>query len=178
MNGFVASAEGWAQALLQDAHQLAQVLALPERGPDVMGYHTGARDPELLELRAGTSVLQDHMFEPTTSWSLPSHLDPRLRLVGQVAPGSANPTSLHQRDPGARLAARRAAETGQAATPDYAWTDITYLLHRAPRAVALLTSFKGSPAGLLRRRDVLQADQSRNATTPRHLETRCRGSTR
>ena len=38
-----------------------------------MGYHTGARDPELLEVRRDYT-LHDRMFAPTDSWTLPAHL--------------------------------------------------------------------------------------------------------
>ena len=41
--------------------------------PDVMGYHTGADIPNYWAY-ARNFVLQDHMFEPNASWSLPEHL--------------------------------------------------------------------------------------------------------
>ena len=53
-----------------------------------MGYHDAQRDPELLGY-ARHFVLQDHMFEPTTSWSLPAHLVPGLRLVGELLAAAA-----------------------------------------------------------------------------------------
>ena len=40
------------------------------------------------------------------------------------------PDELRRRGPGAGLAAGRAARTRPAQTPDYAWTDLTYLLHK------------------------------------------------
>ena len=41
--------------------------------PDVMGYHTAAEIPNYWTY-AKDFVLQDHMFEPVKSWSLPDHL--------------------------------------------------------------------------------------------------------
>jgi phospholipase C len=41
--------------------------------PEVMGYHTGSDLPNYWSY-ARHFVLQDHMFEPTASWSLPAHL--------------------------------------------------------------------------------------------------------
>src|SRR6516164_3606026 len=41
--------------------------------PDVKGYHTGAEIPNYWAY-AQNFVLQDHMFEPVKSWSLPEHL--------------------------------------------------------------------------------------------------------
>ena len=41
--------------------------------PDVMGYHTAAEIPNYWTY-AKNFVLQDHMFEPVKSWSLPDHL--------------------------------------------------------------------------------------------------------
>src|SRR5437764_1037728 len=41
--------------------------------PDVMGYHDERDIPDYWTY-AGHFVLQDHMFSPTSSWSLPSHL--------------------------------------------------------------------------------------------------------
>src|SRR5487761_740874 len=41
--------------------------------PEVMGYHTAAEIPNYWTY-AKNFVLQDHMFEPVKSWSLPDHL--------------------------------------------------------------------------------------------------------
>ena len=41
--------------------------------PDVMGYHTAAEIPNYWTY-AKDFVLDDHMFEPVKSWSLPDHL--------------------------------------------------------------------------------------------------------
>lgn len=95
---------------------------------DVLGYHTDADIPNYWAY-AHSFVLQDHMFEPNASWSLPEHLF-------QVSEWSAactqhdSPASCTNalQDPG------RPPEPGKngknAMPPIYAWTDLTYLLHR------------------------------------------------
>ncbi|MGI8904605.1 MAG: alkaline phosphatase family protein, partial [Solirubrobacteraceae bacterium] len=98
--------------------------------PDVMGYHDGADLPNYWAY-AHDFVLQDHMFEPNASWSLPAHLfmvsewsarcartdDPTSCVNALQSP--ANPPDF---GPGHLFAPPPA--------PDYAWTDMTYLLHR------------------------------------------------
>ena len=48
-------------------------VCLPASPPDVMGYHDAREIPNYWTY-AGDYVLQDHMFEPVASWSLPAHL--------------------------------------------------------------------------------------------------------
>ncbi len=94
--------------------------------PDVMGYHDGNEIPNYWTY-ANNFALQDHMFESDSSWSLPEHLylvsgwsafctkkgDPMSCRNAVENPGSpqsdpSKPTNL---------------------APDFAWTDLTYLLH-------------------------------------------------
>jgi phospholipase C len=96
---------------------------------DVMGYHD-ARDIPNYWAYASNFVLQDHMFEPNASWSLPAHLfmvsewsarcrrhdDPMSCVNAPQWP--AYPPDFH----------RRHGRPNPA--PDYAWTDLTYLLHK------------------------------------------------
>ena len=91
---------------------------------DVMGYHDYHEIPNYWAY-AKNFVLQDHMFEPDASWSLPSHLflvsawSARCRIKGDPASCVNNiqgPVSLQR------------ANNYNA---DYAWTDLTYLLHKA-----------------------------------------------
>ena len=95
-----------------------------------MGYHTGSDIPNYWTY-ARNFVLQDHMFEPNASWSLPAHLfmvsewsasctqhnDPQSATTRCRPPGpepaNGNPTQVR---PGRDA-------------PIYAWTDLTYLLH-------------------------------------------------
>jgi phospholipase C len=94
--------------------------------PDVMGYHDWHEIPNYWAY-ARHFVLQDHMFQSDASWSLPSHLylvsgwsakctikgDPMSCRPAPQAPGSPPGSTGNL--------------TGKA--PDYAWTDLTYLLH-------------------------------------------------
>jgi phospholipase C len=98
--------------------------------PHVMGYHTGSDIPNYWTY-AKDFVLQDHMFEPTASWSLPEHLF-------QVSEWSAN-CHFHDRPQSCSNANMPSPSppNGPALqpvlgpkAPIYAWTDLTYLLHK------------------------------------------------
>jgi phospholipase C len=106
---------------------------------DVMGYHTQSDIPNYWKY-AHDFVLQDHMFEPTASWSLPEHLF-------QVSEWSANctqhnnpascvnanmPTPSPPKENARNLGNPKFAEKlrKQKHAPIYAWTDLTYLLHQ------------------------------------------------
>ena len=91
---------------------------------DVMGYHDFHEIPNYWAY-AKNFVLQDHMFEPDASWSLPSHLflvsawSARCSVKGDPASCVNNiqgPVTLQRADN---------------YNADYAWTDLTYLLHEA-----------------------------------------------
>ena len=139
---------------------------------DVMGYHDRGDIPNYWAY-ADNFVLQDHMFEPTASWSLPAHLfmvsawsancksyddaagcinnidllppknmRERIKQVLGVQWLTKDWVSqqLHNYLPAAFAAPKAAApivRTQNARidtqSPDwrFAWTDITYLLHRA-----------------------------------------------
>jgi phospholipase C len=100
--------------------------------PDVMGYHDGADVPNYWAY-AKQFVLQDHMFQSDASWSLPAHLymvsewSARCRTPGDAmscvnndqSPG--NPPDFQQHNLG----------IASPAAPSYAWTDLTYLLHKS-----------------------------------------------
>jgi len=120
--------------------------------PDVMGWKD-AREISNYWSYAQNFVLQDHMFEPNASWSLPEHLfmvsewsakcstanDPASCVDALQNPG---------RPPNAGKAKAAAAPAPAAVTtpaqandaegetiaapvgPDYAWTDLTYLMHK------------------------------------------------
>ena len=99
--------------------------------PDVMGYHTAAELPNYWEY-AKNYVLQDHMFEPVKSWSLPEHLylvsgwsarcknrSPMSCVNDPVGPYKVN-TFGH--------AVHKELTTGKTSI-DLAWTDITWLMN-------------------------------------------------
>jgi phospholipase C len=103
------------------AHRLHQLK------PDVMGYHDGREIPNYWAY-ARNYVLQDHMFEPDTSWSLPSHLFLVSAWSAKCARRGDSASCRNAiQNPGAPPGEIQDA-TG--AIPDYAWTDLTYLLAR------------------------------------------------
>jgi len=103
----------------------------PNAVPDVMGYHTSAEIPNYWTYASDFS-LDDHMFEPVSSWSLPDHLYMVSAWSAQcatVSPSSCTnnivgPYGVEQMD----HAVDSELDTGVAAY-DLAWTDITWLLY-------------------------------------------------
>jgi hypothetical protein len=95
-----------------------------------MGYHTQGDIPNYWQY-AHDFVLQDHMFEPNASWSLPEHLF-------QVSEWSANCTKhnvprscVNAKMPGPSPPNTDPAKVQSTSNaPIYAWTDLTYLLHK------------------------------------------------
>ncbi len=122
MDGFVAQAES-AQRGCKDPTNPS---CANGAHVDVMGYHDAREIPNYWAY-ARNFVLQDHMFEPNASWSLPAHLfmvsewsakctvkaDPMSCVNALQSPG--NPPDF---------------KNGGGSPPDYAWTDLTYLLHK------------------------------------------------
>jgi phospholipase C len=92
----------------------------PAHQPDIMGYYTGQQLYNYWTY-ARRFTLQDHMFESTDSWTLPSHL---FLISGWAATCSnwTDPMSCHT-----NVGTIPKAVNG--AVP-YAWTDITYLLNK------------------------------------------------
>jgi phospholipase C len=126
MDGFVRRAE---RAKVKGCRQDPENPICSQRStnPDVMGYHDGSDIPNYWTY-ARNFVLQDHMFEPNASWSLPAHLF-------MVSEWSARCTQRDDpfscvnalQDPGFPPD-RPENKTGK--PPIYAWTDLTYLLHK------------------------------------------------
>lgn len=124
MNGFITEVEAqrnfgiypmaWARDYCRNPEN-------PKEADQVMGYYNGSDIPNYWAY-AKHFVLQDHMFEGLHSWSFPSH----LWLVSAWSANCAqanNPMScasaLMPRD-----------RTVKNPTP-FAWTEITWLLHKA-----------------------------------------------
>ncbi|HZT65235.1 MAG TPA: alkaline phosphatase family protein [Acidimicrobiales bacterium] len=99
--------------------------------PDVMGYHDAREIPNYWTY-ASDFTLDDHMFEPVSSWSLPDHL--YLVSAWSATCGSSAPSSCQNDIVGPYTPAMQqyyvnlAMSTGTAPVQD-AWTDITYLLY-------------------------------------------------
>ena len=92
---------------------------------DVMGYHDQRQIPNYWAY-ASDFVLQDRMFEPNASWSLPSHLFMVSEWSAHCA--SADPASCVNALQNPGQAAKKGASSKGG--PIYAWTDLTYLMHR------------------------------------------------
>jgi phospholipase C len=99
--------------------------------PDVMGYHTAAEIPNYWTY-ARDFVLDDHMFEPVKSWSLPDHL--YMVSAWSARCQNASPMSCVNDIVGPYGVARfdqavdQELRTGTTSI-DLAWTDITWLLY-------------------------------------------------
>ncbi len=97
--------------------------------PDVMGYHDARQIPNYWSY-AENFVLQDHMFEPNASWSLPAH----LFMVSEWSAKCANqdPMScVNALQSPQSLGNNKNKNSQPVKTPDYAWTDLTYLLFKS-----------------------------------------------
>jgi phospholipase C len=88
--------------------------------PDVMGYHDAREIPNYWTY-AHDFTLQDHMFEPNASWSLPDHLF-MVSEWSAVCATADQPSSCKNND----QTVQQIRATGH---DPYAWTDLTYLLH-------------------------------------------------
>jgi phospholipase C len=127
MDGFVSQAEKGANCTTTDPNCSPCTSSTQAKCVDVMGYHDSSEIPNYWTY-AKDFVLQDHMYEPNASWSLPQHL---FQVSGWSAfcANPLDPSSCTNalQNPN-RDSATGGANDGQL---HYAWTDITYLLHRA-----------------------------------------------
>jgi phospholipase C len=124
MDGFIEAAENARrQCRDPDAPNCAGTM-------DVIGFHDGGQIPNYWRY-ARDFVLEDRLFEPNASWSLPQHLF-------MVSEWSASCTRLGdpmscinelQRPDYPPDFDSRNERMHQPGRPDYAWTDLTYLLH-------------------------------------------------
>jgi len=98
---------------------------------EIMGYHDAREIPNYWRY-AHDYVLQDHLFQPNASWSLPQHLfmvSEWSASCSQIGDPMSCTNELQSPDYPRDFDPRneRAHPPGR---PDYAWTDITYLLHQ------------------------------------------------
>jgi phospholipase C len=94
--------------------------------PDVMGYHTAGDIPNYWAY-ARNFVLQDHMFEPNASWSLPAHLFAVSEWSARCSQDD-DPSSCVNAVQSPGLPPDEPGSNGK--SPIYAWTDLTYLLYK------------------------------------------------
>ena len=135
MDGFVDQAEQGMGCSSQDPNcspctQNSHIASTSPSCVDVMGYHDAREIPNYWDY-AEQFVLQDHMFEPNESWSLPAH----LYMVSEWSAFCTNPfvpdschSNVQNPNPDSTLTELGSSpNNGQLL---YAWTDITYLLHQ------------------------------------------------
>ena len=129
MDGFVGQAESGSNCGSDPTNPQCSPCSGASAGAcnDVMGYHDGSDIPNYWTY-AHDFVLQDHMFEPNASWSLPSHL---YMVSGWSAfcTDPLNPASCTNALQNPNGDAAKGGENDGAL--HYAWTDMTYLLHKA-----------------------------------------------
>jgi phospholipase C len=98
----------------------------------VMGYHTARELPNYWAY-ARNFVLQDHMFAPVRSWSLPTHLYMVSEWAADCAtigdPATCKPERTYFKEADFPRDLFTKDEPQTAGRPDYPWTDLTYLLH-------------------------------------------------
>ena len=97
----------------------------PADQPDVMSYHTRKDIPNYWTY-ADHFVLQDHMFAPTDSWTLPSH----LFLVSAWSAECTHPRDAMTCSSNLGLGDENVVMRQHEDAPLWAWTDITYLLQK------------------------------------------------
>jgi phospholipase C len=127
MDGFIRSAEGVMKGCLDTKNAICSAAAKP----DVMGYHTASQIPNYWAY-ARHFVLQDHMFSSVASWSLPAHLymlsEWSATCTNENPSSCVNDIELPSLPPDFTLPPNYTPIGGP--PPIYAWTDLTYLLHR------------------------------------------------
>jgi phospholipase C len=127
MDGFIAE---WARGLRTCRAAFNPSCRLTAT-PDVMGYHTQAEIPNYWTY-AKDFVLDDHMFEPVKSWSLPDHL--YLVSAWSARCHNASPKSCVNDIVGPYTYRQFGRAVNQELTTgvtdiNLAWTDITWLLY-------------------------------------------------
>jgi phospholipase C len=119
MDGFILSAERAASGCADPNAPGCKPVGII----DVMGWHDAREIPNYWTY-ADSFVLQDHLFEPNASWSLPDHL---FMISGWSAkctdPNDPMSCTSNINNPG-----NGTASMGD--TAKWAWTEITYLLHK------------------------------------------------
>ncbi|MBV8263368.1 MAG: phospholipase [Candidatus Eremiobacteraeota bacterium] len=124
MDGFIAEAERGGRACSGYSNDPR---CAGHEHPDVMGYHDQREIPNYWAY-AHNFVLQDRMFEPNASWSLPEHLFMVSEWSAKCS-RAGDPRSCVNELQNPDRPARPRRGFGGTMAPDYAWTDLTYLLH-------------------------------------------------
>lgn len=125
MDGFVRVLEDQGTPCYRDSAEWGcrQARPGPSGTPDVMGFHTSREIPNYWAY-AKRYVLQDRMFAPADSWTLPAHLYLVSGWAANCVEGDPETCTSDLERPGANW---RPSEVGPL---PYQWTDITYLLYQ------------------------------------------------
>ncbi len=127
MNGFVRQRDAYRSTCKVQDDPACSVTGTP----DVMGYHTAAEIPNYWTY-AKDFALDDHMFEPVKSWSLPDHLYIVSAWSARCRNHSAMSCATNIVGPYGVTTFQQAVDselrTGKT-TIDLAWTDLTWLLY-------------------------------------------------
>ncbi|MGO8995206.1 MAG: phospholipase C [Polyangiaceae bacterium] len=128
MNGFIASADVGSKTACKVAGDPNCLLGAAET---VMGFHDDGEIPNYWAY-AKSFTLQDHMFEPVASYSLPDHLFMVSAWSATCTPAN-DPTSCVNDlvNPGNGAHVGTACDKPEPPNPEFAWTDVTYLLHKS-----------------------------------------------
>jgi len=115
--------------------------------PDATGYHAAREIPNHWTY-AHQFVLQDRMFEPNASWSLPAHLFTVSGWSARCA--NADPMSCSdalQTPNGTAFLLLPPARRSGLPKPLFSWTDVTHLLHNARVSWGYYLGPNGQPTG-------------------------------
>ncbi len=123
MNGFIGPAERGVGCTTTNPNCSPCTSGNQSTCVDVMGYHDAREIPNYWTY-AHRFVLQDHMFEPAATWSLPAH----LFQVSEWSALCTNPYDAFSCTNSVGKPNWPGLALDQ--TPLYAWTDLTYLLHK------------------------------------------------
>jgi phospholipase C len=128
MDGFIRAVESARKLCVDPADPICNTAA----NATVMGYHTQSDIPNYWAY-AKWGVLQDRMFASAGSWSLPQHL---FLVSGWSAKckthkvSTCRSTNIHQGPAPIPEYGDPLHVKINAKSPIYAWTDLTYLLHK------------------------------------------------
>jgi phospholipase C len=122
MDGFIGALLKSEQKICADSNSPDCTMKIARGRHDVMGWHDAREIPNYWTY-AKDFVLQDHMFESVASWSEPSHLY-IVSAWSALCKDAHDPMSC-QTELGKMPFGFKPADTEA-----FAWTDITYLLHK------------------------------------------------
>jgi phospholipase C len=126
MNGFIESAASGTKTCKESGDPDCQLGA----ATTVMGYHDDGEIPNYWAYAKAFTLL-DHMFEPVAAYSLPDHLFMVSAWSALCTPAN-DPTKCvsNLTNPGNGAHVGTACNKPEPPNPEYAWTDVTYLLHK------------------------------------------------